>query len=91
MLNKRKTKGIWFGQLIKDLGRRTFCNLTWTGKAVKCLGIYIGHNENEWYKLNWTKKVDRPTYTIDNMIRHLKNPNFSYIRQSKDNKTILTL
>ena len=55
-LNLKKTKGIWLGPL-KDLGYRRYCNITWTGNPVKCLGIYLGHNKSKCYQLNWNKRI----------------------------------
>ena len=48
-LNIKKTKGIWLGEL-KNLGLRVYNNINWTGKPVKCLGIYIGHNTQSCIK-----------------------------------------
>ena len=56
-LNIKKTKGIWLGPL-KDLGLRKYCNVTWTGKPIKCLGIYLGHDHDKCNVLNWNKKMD---------------------------------
>lgn len=66
-LNVSKTKGIWLGTL-KDLGLRTYCNITWTGKPVKCLGIYIGHNQDKCLHLNWYKKLER----VEEVLRNWK-------------------
>ena len=56
-LNIEKTKGIWLGSL-KNLGLRKFCNITWTGNPVKCLGIYLGHNHEQCKLLNWNRKIN---------------------------------
>jgi len=84
VLNTEKTKGIWMGPL-KDLGIRKFEEIIWTGNAIKCLGVYIGHNKNQCYKLNWTNKVD----TIEKMIRHLKCYKFSLFGKVKVIKQFL--
>ena len=55
-LNVEKTTGIWLGPL-KDLGLRKYCNITWTGKPIKCLGIYLGHDKDKCLALNWDKKL----------------------------------
>ena len=55
-LNIEKTKGIWLGPL-KEFGLRKYCQITWTGNPVKCLGIYIGHNKEKCFNLNWTSKI----------------------------------
>ena len=64
-LNYKKTKGIWLGSL-KDLGYRQFSNVTWTGKPVKCLGVYIGHNKEQCYKLNWGIKLEKIEKLLQN-------------------------
>ena len=70
-LNIAKTKGIWLGPL-KDLGLRDHCGITWTGNPVKCLGIYIGHNKEKSYTLNWVKKIENMRNVINKWkIRHL--------------------
>ena len=55
-LSIKKTRGIWLGPL-KDHGYRLFESIKWTGNPVKCLGIYIGHNKEQCFKLNWTKRI----------------------------------
>ena len=57
-LNFSKTKGIWLGNL-KNYGFRTYGNILFTGKPVKCLGVYIGHNTVKCNELNWTKRLDK--------------------------------
>ena len=57
-LNLKKTKGIWLGPL-KNLGLRLHCNIVWTGNPVKCLGIYIGHDSEKCFKLNWLSKIEQ--------------------------------
>ena len=56
-LNLTKTKGIWLGPL-KDLGLRIYCNIVWTGKPIKCLEIYFGHDSEKCFKLNWLSKIE---------------------------------
>ena len=63
-LNLTKTKGIWLGPL-KDLGLRIYCNIVWTGKPIKCLGIYIGHDSEKCFKLNWLSKIQ----TIESVLK----------------------
>ena len=57
-LNFKKTKGIWLGPL-KDLGYRVCAGVTFTGKPVKCLGVYIGHDLEKCYQLNWKNKIKK--------------------------------
>ncbi len=63
-LNVSKTKGIWLGPL-KDLGLRKFCDITWTGNPIKCLGIYLGHKKEKCDFLNWNKKLDNIHNTLN--------------------------
>ena len=55
-ISYKKTRGIWMGPL-KDEGMRIFRNIVWTGKPIKCLGIYIGHDKSMCNELNWGKKL----------------------------------
>ena len=64
-LNLKKTKGIWLGNL-KDLGFRKYCDITWTGKPIKCLGLYIGHKKDQCFKLNWENKLMKVEKCIAN-------------------------
>ena len=57
-LNLKKSKGIWMGKL-KEYGYRMFQNIHWTGKPVKCLGIYLGHDKDACDHLNWHKRLDK--------------------------------
>ena len=57
-LNMKKCRGIWLGTL-KDLGFRLYNGILWTGKPVKCLGIYIGHDTDKCNYLNWNKKLEQ--------------------------------
>jgi hypothetical protein len=63
-LNVKKTKGIWLGSL-KDLGLLIYENIKWTGNPIKCLGIYIGHNKDKCYNLNWSKKINQMAKCFD--------------------------
>ena len=68
-LNMSKTRGIWLGNF-KDLGIRKFHGITWTGKPVKCLGIYIGHNKEQCNKLNWDKKIESMKQVLNKYRSH---------------------
>ena len=54
-LNMEKTVGIWLGPWKNN--SENFLGITWTKNAVRYLGIYIGHNEQEVNRLNWDKKI----------------------------------
>ena len=64
-LNLEKTKGIWLGKL-KNHGYRLYENIKWTGNPVKCLGIYIGHNQKKCEIQNWDKRIDVIDKTLTN-------------------------
>ena len=54
-LNKNKTEAILLGSLKNRY--KSINNITFTNKAVRCLGIYIGHDTDECYSKNWTEKL----------------------------------
>ena len=58
-----KCKGIWLGSL-KDYGLRKAYGINWTGNPVKVLGIYIGHNKEKNYELNWNRRLT----SIENLL-----------------------
>ena len=73
-LNILKTKGIWLGPL-KDLGLRKYENIVWTGNPVKCLGIYVGHNQEKCFDLNWTRRLDK----VQNLLTPDKHRNLTLL------------
>ena len=56
-LNLGKTEAIGLGSL-KDTpdGCR---GISWPKQAIRCLGIYVGHNKFECHKQNWTNKIEK--------------------------------
>lgn len=56
-LNINKSVGIWLGTL-RDRPLN-YEGIQFTNDPVKCLGIYVGHNQAENYILNWTSKVKK--------------------------------
>ena len=56
IMNKDKTEGLWIGKLqhCKDKvgGSKQ------TAKPVKTLGIYFGHDKEEYEKSNWENKIE---------------------------------
>ena len=48
--------------------------ITFTEKAVKCLGIHIGHDHNECYSKNWTDKIEK----IKNILERWKHRNLTF-------------
>ncbi|MEW8547309.1 MAG: reverse transcriptase family protein, partial [Candidatus Thiodiazotropha sp.] len=56
-LNINKSVGIWLGTLRGHA--LIYEGIQFTNDPVKCLGIYVGHNQAENYILNWTSKVKK--------------------------------
>ena len=56
-LNKNKTESIWIGKLKHC--REKVCNITFTYKPVKVLGLYVGINKKECEELNWSNKIQK--------------------------------
>lgn len=58
-LNLDKTEGLWLGL---DKPRQKDCNLLnikWPNTPIRALGLYVGHNETDCYKLNWETKLNQ--------------------------------
>ncbi len=55
-LNINKCDGILLGPLKNTINSHHGVNFT--NDAIRCLGIYIGHNKEECYYNNWTKKIE---------------------------------
>ena len=55
-LNKDKVEGIWLGPF-KEYMSNTYAGIKWTNDAVRCLGIYIGHDREKCRQMNWTNKL----------------------------------
>ena len=83
-LNYSKTKGIWLGNL-KDFGMRVHTDIVFTGKPVKCLGIYIGHKTEKCEELNWSKKLEK----IEKCIHQWKKCNLCLLGKINVIKTYL--
>lgn len=56
-INLSKTEGIWLGSY-KDYPS-FFEGIKFTKNAVRCLGIYIGHDKNECFTGNWLTKISK--------------------------------
>ena len=58
-LNKSKCEGLWLGD---NAWRQANCQLfgiKWPTTPIRCLGIYIGHDEGQCIKLNWDNKIEK--------------------------------
>ncbi len=56
-LNVEKTEGILLGPFKNT--RNSFKGVTFTNHAIRCLGIYIGHDQAECYQRNWEDKIEK--------------------------------
>ena len=59
--------------MVGSLEKRTMEGITFTGKPVKCLGIYIGHDNAKCLKMNWDHRLER----LDKHINYLNKWNLS--------------
>ena len=57
VLNKSKTEGILLGSLVNKDESEYINGISFTNDSVRCLGVYIGHDEHKCFDLNWTKKL----------------------------------
>ncbi len=56
-LNKDKTEGILLGPLKNSIPE--YETIKFTNGAVRCLGVYVGHNKLECDEKNWTEKINK--------------------------------
>ncbi len=56
-LNVEKTEGILLGPLKDSLA--DYYDIKFTNDAVRCLGIYIGHDKEQCHKKNWVDKTEK--------------------------------
>ena len=73
-LNMDKVEGIWLGPL-KDTMPDNYCNVVWTKEAVRCLGIYIGHNKEQCIQRNWNDKFAN----VKNLLSQWKRRNLTIL------------
>jgi hypothetical protein len=38
---------------------KNYAGISWSNDAVRCLGIYLGHNKKQCLQMNWTNKLDK--------------------------------
>ena len=62
-LNINKTEGIWLGPY-KLLNIEKHHGVTFTNEPVRCLGLYIGHDEQGCETKNWVNKIQKLQTTI---------------------------
>ena len=64
-LNLQKCEGLWIGQNKNRQQNCTLYNIRWPREPIKYLGIYIGHDIQNCYNLNFVTKLSQ----IDDVIR----------------------
>ncbi len=56
-LNVEKTEGILLGPLKNSINE--YRGIKFTNDAIRCLGVYMGHNKDQCRKLNWDDKIEK--------------------------------
>jgi len=64
-LNLLKCEGLWLGRNRNRQHNCTLYNIKWPRTSIRYLGIYIGHNAQQNYKLNFEAKLSE----IDDVLR----------------------
>ena len=57
-LNLSKCEGLWLGTFKQRQQGCNYFDIKWPLEPIRCLGIYIGHDKDQTYFLNWTKKLE---------------------------------
>ena len=56
-LSLTKCEGLWIGSYKYRQLNCNICNIRWPQKPIRYLGIYIGHNTSDCFKLNFEDKI----------------------------------
>ena len=64
-LNISKCEGLWVGNKSHKQKNCKSCNIKWPQDPIRCLGIFIGHDEKQCFQLNWRKKIDDMERVLD--------------------------
>ncbi len=72
-LNVDKTEGVLLGPLKNSINE--FYGIKFTNNAIRCLGIYLGHDKEQCYKKNWVDKTEK----IKKILEKWKNRHLSII------------
>ncbi len=72
-LNRSKCEGLWLGSSKYKQKGCTLHDIRWPTKPIRSLGIYIGHDTKECYKLNYDDKVAN----IDNVLNQAAKRNLT--------------
>ncbi len=71
ILNVDKTEGMLLGPLKNTM--QHYRGIVFTNEAIRCLGVYMGHDKNMCYQLNWSKKLEK----IKLILERWKNRNLT--------------
>ncbi len=82
VLNVEKTEGILLGPLKNSL--QHYKGISFTNNAVRCLGVYMGHDQKACHELNWSKKIEK----IKIILERWKNRNLTIFGKNLIIKTL---
>ena len=72
-LNLTKCEGLWIGSYKHRQLSCNICNIRWPQKPIRYLGIYIGHNTSDCFKLNFEDKIT----SIDRVLSEAEKRNLT--------------
>ena len=68
-----KCEVLWVGSYKQKQHDCNLCSIKWPEKPVRCLGIYIGHDQKECYRLNYEDKIA----DIDEVLKYAEKRNLT--------------
>ena len=72
-LNLSKCEGLWIGSYKQRQRACNLCGIKWPEKPIRYLGIYIGHDQKECFKLNFEDKLT----SIDEVLKQAEKRNLT--------------
>ena len=72
-LNLSKCEGLWIGSYKQRQLACNLCGIKWLEKPIRYLGIYIGHDQKECFKLNFEDKL----ISIDEVLKKAEKRNLT--------------
>ena len=72
-LNLSKCEGLWIGLYKQRQRACNLCGIKWPEKPIRYLGIYIGHDQKECFKLNFEDKLT----SIDEVLKQAVKRNLT--------------
>ena len=72
-LNLSKCEGLWMGSYKQRQQACNLCGIKWPEKPIRYLGIHIGHDQKECFKLNFKDKLTR----IDEVLKQTEKRNLT--------------